>query len=155
MNLGPIAGLLGAALASLSVFKWILAGFIGIMILWIMSQGRNVKNALDARALKDLIKSASQWNVRAIQDSNPMIALMNSNYAMAYFNVARSIGSDADIEKHTQIQIDQFLQELEATQQACMQSITKTCPAIGLSGHTASFTGWAKPGDSKKMNKGL
>jgi len=146
MNLGPIAGLLGAALASLSVFKWILAGFIGVMILWIFSTSRNTKNALDNRAIKDLIKSAAQWNTRATQDSNPIIALMNSNYAVAYLNVARSLGSDAEIERVTGISIDTFLQDLESTQAGALQKMTNGCPNVTPQGLAVVHSGWIAKG---------
>jgi hypothetical protein len=142
MNLGPLAGLLGAVLASFSILKWIMIGFIVILVLWILSTAKNAKNALDSRAIKDLIKSAAQWNSRASQDSNPLIALMNSNYAMAYLNVARSIGSDADIERYTNAAVDELLKDLEGTQSMSIQKITTSCPKVTPHGLAAVHTGW-------------
>jgi hypothetical protein len=142
MYFGPLAGLLGAALASFSALKWVLLGFIVVIILWAIVSNKKNKNALDERALKDLIKSASQWNVRSNQDSNAMISLMNANYAMAYLNVARSIGSDTDIEKYTGAAVDELLNDIEASQSASIQKLTLACPAMAPAGLAAAHTGW-------------
>ena len=141
MSLGPLAGLLGAALASLSAFKWMLAGFIIIMVIWVFVSSKNTRNALDSRALKDLIKSATQWNTRSIQDKNPIIGLMNANYAMAYLNVARSVGSDVEIEKTTGLSIDDLLKDIEKTQTEAIDKLTSSCPTLSMSNSTS---GWFK-----------
>jgi len=133
MNLGPIAGLIGAAVASLSVFKWILGAFIIVMIVWIFASQKSTRNALDARALKDLIKSSQQWAARSEQDGSPLVSLMNANYAMAYFNVARSIGSDQDIYAHTHANVDSLIQDIETTQKRAVEKVTKVCPSVAPS----------------------
>ena len=142
MNLGPLAGLFGAAVASLSVVKWILGAFCLVIVAWMLSSTWVAKNALDARALKDLVKSASQWNSRSVQDANPLISLMNANYAMAYLNVARSVGSDADIEKHTGAAVDELIKDIESTQSRAIQRVTSSCPSVTPQGLTAVHTGW-------------
>lgn len=142
MNLVPVMSLVGALLASLSIFKWILGAFVIVIVLWIFSQNKNKRNALESRALKDLVKSSAQWNARAQQDTNPLIGLMNSNYAMAYLNVARSVGSDADIEKSTGAAVDELLKEVESTQSRAMQKLTMACPAMTPQGLSAVHTGW-------------
>jgi len=141
-TIGPIAGLMGAALGSFTTIKWMLLGFAGILLFWVISNNRNSKNALDARALKDLTKSAAQWNTRSVQDTNPLIALMNSNYAMAYLNVARSIGSDADIEKNTKVAVDELLKDIESAQSSAVQRLTLACPSVTPQGLAAVHTGW-------------
>jgi hypothetical protein len=142
MYFGPLAGLFGAALASLSVFKWMLLAFIIVIIVWLITSSKRNKNALDERALRDLIKSASQWNVRSNQDSNTMISLMNANYAMAYLNVARSVGSDTDIEKHTGAAVDELLKDIENSQSSAIQKLTLACPSLAPAGLAAAHTGW-------------
>lgn len=142
MYLGPLAGLFGAALASLSTFKYMLVAFIVVIIIWAIVFNKKNKNALDERALKDLIKSASQWNVRSNQDSNSMISLMNANYAMAYLNVARSVGSDTDIERYTGAAVDELLKDIETSQSSAIQKLTMACPAMAPAGLAAAHTGW-------------
>jgi hypothetical protein len=141
MNFAPILGLVGAVLASLSAFKWMLAAFLLAMIGWGIWSSRSTKNALDQRALKDLIKSSAQWNLRSSQDSNPAIALMNANYAMAYLNVARSLGSDDEIEKNCGVNIDSFLKDIEKSQSSSLQKLSKSCPSITKDLHLDN-TGW-------------
>jgi len=141
-NVGPIVGLLGAVVGSIASFKWMLLGFIIVMIAWVYMTAKNSKNALDARALKDLVKSSAQWKTRALQDTNPLIGLMNANYAMAYLNVARSIGSDADIEKNTGAAIDELLKDIEGTQSNAIQRLSMSCPSVTPNGLAAVHTGW-------------
>jgi hypothetical protein len=136
----PVAGLLGALVTSLSSFKYILIAFIVFIVVWIFYQNRSQKNALDVRAIRDLVKSASQWNSRSIQDSNPIIGVMNANYAMAYLNVARNIGTDADIEMHSGMKIDALIKSVEDTQTAALQRITEKCPSLSPPG--TAITGW-------------
>jgi len=124
----------------MNVFKWVMLGLIAIVALWALSSSSSAKNALDARAIHNLVKSAAQWNARALQDTNPMVGLMNANYAVAYFNVARSLGSDADVEKKAKISVDAFTRDLEATQSKFMHTLSEACPAVAPIGHPA--TGW-------------
>lgn len=140
-NFGPIVGLIGAALASLSAFKWMLAGFIIIMLGWGFWTSNASKNALDARALKDLLKSSAQWNLRSSQDSNPLVSLMNSNYAVAYLNVARSLGSDSEIEKFTGVKLDAFIKEIEESQIKSLKKVSNICPS-SINGLQLENTGW-------------
>ena len=140
--IGPVAGLLGAIVTSMISLKWILGGFIIFMFIWLYYSNQSQKNALDLRAIRDLVKSASQWNSRSIQDSNPIIGVMNANYAMAYLNVARSIGSDADIEMHAGIKIDALIKSVEDTQTAALERITSKCPVLSPPG--SALTGWKK-----------
>jgi hypothetical protein len=67
---------------------------------------------------------------------------MNANYAMAYLNVARSIGSDADIEMHSGIKIDALIKSVEDTQTAALERITSKCPVLSPPG--SALTGWKK-----------
>ncbi len=143
MNFGPFLGLAGALFASLSAFKWMLAGFVVVMISWSIYSSRASRNALDSRAIKDLIKSSAQWNMRSSQDSNAIVGLMNANYAMAYLNVARNLGSDDEIEKTSNIKLDAFLAEIEASQSNALTRITGACPSL-LSGLPIENTGWKK-----------
>ena len=146
MYLGPLAGLFGAALASMSALKWMLAAFIVAMALWAMASSKRSKNALDDRAIKDLVKSASQWTARSAQDSNALIALMNANYAMAYMNMARSVGSDTDIERVTGAAVDELLRDVESTQASAVQRLTVMCPSVAPAGLAAAHSGWlSKP----------
>lgn len=142
MYFGPLAGLFGAAMMSLSVFKWVLFGFIAVVVMWTVSSNKTTRTALDSRAIKDLVKSASQWNSRAAQDTNVLIGLMNANYAMAYLNVARSIGSDAAIEEHAGVAVDELIKDLETTQTYAIQRLTSTCPSATPQGLAAVHTGW-------------
>ena len=143
MNFGPLLGLAGALFASLSAFKWMLAAFVVVMIGWSIYSSRLSRNALDTRAIKDLIKSSAQWNLRSSQDSNAIVGLMNANYAMAYLNVARNLGSDDEIERTVNIKLDSFVNEVEASQSNALNRITGACPSL-LSGLPIENTGWKK-----------
>lgn len=142
MYIGPLAGLFGAALASMSALKWLLLAFICVIVLWLAGGIKGSRSGLQERSIKDLVKSASQWTTRSAQDSNPLIALMNANYAMAYLNVARSVGSDSEIERYTGAAVDELLRDVEATQSNAIQRVSVTCPAVAPAGLAAAHSGW-------------
>ena len=146
MNLTPLLGLLGAVSGSISVFKWILVAFAALLLAWMLSSAWGTRNALEARALKDLIKSAAQWHTRSAQDSHALIGLMNANYAMAYLNVARGLGSDADIERHAKVKVDDVVRDIEDMQSRAIQKLVAECPSTGkgLGTGLGKHTGWVK-----------
>jgi hypothetical protein len=141
-SLGPIAGLLGAAIVSISVFKWILGGLAIVFIVWTIGKSRSAQNAIQSRALKDLIKSSTQWSTRALQDTNPIVGLINANYGMAYLNVARSLGTDADIEREIGTSVDTLIKEIEGTQTNAVARLSSSCPSVSPQGLV--HNGWSK-----------
>ena len=143
MNFAPLIGIAGALFASFSAFKWMIAALVVVTIGYTIYNNKTSRNALDSRAIRDLIKSAAQWNLRSSQDSNAVVGLMNSNYAMAYLNMARSLGSDEEIEKNANIRLDTFIAEIETSQSNAMTRITGSCPSL-LSGLPMEATGWKK-----------
>lgn len=142
MYFGPLAGLFGAALASFTAFKWMLLSFIILIGIYVWTTAKKNKNALSDRAIKDLIKSASQWATRSAQDANGLISLMNANYAMAYLNVARTVGSDADIERITGAAVDELMKDIESNQSNAIQKLALGCPAMAPAGLAGAHTGW-------------
>lgn len=142
MYFGPLAGLFGAALGSLAAIKWMIVSFIILIGLWLWTSSRKNRNALTDRAIKDLIKSASQWATRSAQDANGLISLMNANYSMAYLNVARTVGSDSDIERITGAAVDELMKDIESNQSNAIQKMALSCPAMAPAGLAGAHTGW-------------
>jgi F0F1-type ATP synthase membrane subunit b/b' len=142
MYFGPLAGLFGAAMVSFTAFKWMILSFIILLGVWIWTTTRKNRNALTDRAIKDLIKSASQWATRSAQDANGLVSLMNANYAMAYLNVARSVGSDADIERVTGAAVDELMKDIESNQSNAIQKMALSCPSMAPAGLATAHTGW-------------
>jgi hypothetical protein len=153
--LGLVTGAFATVATMGSVAKWALLAIAGVLVLWALStsaggaRGNFGYGAAgpSARTIRDLMRSAAQWNSRAVQDSNSLIALMHANYAMAYLNVARAISSDAEIERLTGAQLDEFLNDLQGSQAHAIQRLTMSCPTVVPPGLAAVHTGWlTKPG---------
>lgn len=140
MNITPMLSIVGATLVSMSVFKWILLGFVGLLVLWIMSSSRTSRAALEAKAVKDLVKSASQWNARSLQDTNAIIAMMNANYAMAYLNMAKSIATEDEVDTYAGHHVKGLADDIEASQRSAFKRLVGTCPSLVPKG--SEHTGW-------------
>ena len=151
MSLQPLADIVMGFASGLSIIKWILFAAIVLAVLWIMSNfklgsGGSSKAAMESRTLRDLVKSAAQWAARSMQDSAPVIAVMNANYAMAYLNMARALATDAEIESNAGVPIDALIRDIEAAQSAAIQRLSAGCPSVGPQGLAAMHSGWLSKG---------
>lgn len=92
--------------------------------------------------LRSVVRQASQWHVTAKQDSNPLLSLMHSTYAVAYANLARAFASDEVIERITGLKISELMYYLNEDQQLAMQSLVTLCPSAKPEGVYAIGSGW-------------
>lgn len=134
--------MIATVIALFGSFKaYVLAGF-GLLVLIFVVSRTSRGTALQARALTDLVQSASQWSASSLQDSNVLLSLMHANYAMAYLNVARLLSSDSEIEATTSVRLDELLSEFKAAQSSAIGRLTSTCPAAMPPGLSSVHTGW-------------
>lgn len=150
MNLQPVVDLVTGFANGLSFIKWIIVGLVVLAVLWVISnfkgQSGSTKAALEARTLRDLVKSSAQWAARSMQDSAPVIAVMNSNYAMAYLNMARALATDGEIEGIVGVPMDALIRDVEAAQASAIQRLSNGCPTVGPQGLAAMHAGWITKG---------
>ena len=93
--------------------------------------------------VKSLVQESVRWSVTSSQDTNAIISLMHTTYAMTYLNVARHLVPDKDIVRMVGIQPQELLHEVQEKQNAAMQIICKECPQLQpASGKFTAHSGW-------------
>jgi hypothetical protein len=94
------------------------------------------------KKLKDLVQEAQRWSATSTQDTDPLVALMHATYGMGYLRVARTMASDADIERACNLRLDEFAAALSDAQHSAMQNVTGQCSNIAMPGLASLNTGW-------------
>lgn len=95
------------------------------------------------RHVRNYIQSSTQNAAIARQSTNPVIALMHMNYAVAYAMAARElVTSKEDIARMTGVKIDELMFMLKKEQMQYHKAIHAQCPAMQPEGAYAVATGW-------------
>lgn len=132
---------------------WYLAAGLGLLVLIVMlsfwGAAASTETARPSkrfeRRLQGLMSEAAQWSAASAQDTNALLALVHATYGVAYLNVARSLASDADIERHCNLRLDEFAGQLTNTQQSAMRNVTGQCKSLAAPGLASLHTGWLAP----------
>ena len=77
--------------------------------------------------VSELLKSAQKFKEASLQDSNAIVRVMHANYAQAYFNAARILASDDEIQDREGIDMEDFIKDLENTEREGVNSLGKLC----------------------------
>jgi hypothetical protein len=112
-----------AAWALSSKFKWAFVALLGFVVLWAISRPSQSSD----RHVRDLVKSAHMYSATAVQDTNPVFALMHANYARAYLNVARTIASDAQVEAAAGQTLEKFVASIDETENQMVTRMNSVC----------------------------
>jgi len=75
-----------------------------------------------------LIRQVYRWHIASTQDNNPVIALLHSNYAVGYLGALRSISTDNEIKKITNLDINLLEKEATMQQDKSIAKLAKLCP---------------------------
>lgn len=92
--------------------------------------------------LRSLVHEAQQWSVASQQDANPLVSLVHATYGMAYMRVARTLASDADIERVCNLRLDEFAGQLSDAQQVSLRNVAGQCKSLATPGLSSLNTGW-------------
>jgi hypothetical protein len=87
-------------------------------------------------------RQATQLYQMSIQDSNPMIALIHVNYALAYLHTIRSYGSPEQVNKLLAMNVQEMIDVIEDIQQKAIQTISQKCPALKTDSAFTITSGW-------------
>lgn len=116
--------------------------FIAALSKWTGPSADAPSDAKFSGKMKRLVKEAARWSTVSEQDSNPMMRMLHSTYAVAYVNVARMMADDKDIEKMAHVRIDELTSQVRKRQQQAVQAIGTHCPSVVPEGQYALYTGW-------------
>lgn len=109
---------------------------------WTFDTGRTYPRYV-LRQIQTLIRDAIHWNTTSLQDTNLLLALVHSTYAIAYLNTARHLVSDTDIERVMGIQARELMYELQQHHDKLMAQLGTTYPELKpTTGTFGVHTGW-------------
>ena len=82
------------------------------------------------RYLSSLVRQAYRWHVASLQDANPVIAMLHSNYAMGYVGALRSLETEANIKSATGVDLPTLEREVAAQQDKSLAQLLEACPTL-------------------------
>lgn len=80
------------------------------------------------KTIKGLLTQSSRWNLAALNDRNPLIAVLHGNYAAAYLWALLDIATTEEIENVTGVDILKFQEKTKETQRQVTQKASELCP---------------------------
>lgn len=95
-----------------------------------------------AAKLRTLVKEAARWSAVAEQDTNGMLRVLHTTYAVAYLNASRNFADDKELEKLSGVRVGELQAQVQAQQQAAIQKVGAACPGVVPQGAQALYTGW-------------
>ena len=115
---------------------------LALLSKWTFDTGRTYPRYI-LRRIQTLIRDAVHWNTTSMQDTNPLLALVHSTYAMAYLNTARHLVSDTDIDRMMGIQARELMYELQQHHDKLIAQLGTTYPELKpATGTFGVHTGW-------------
>ena len=98
---------------------------IAIMILVMIMQNRSrgTKNSMHK-----LIKQSAKYAIIAQQDASPVMSVRHANYAVAYLQALKEIGSDNQIHNATGIDVKKFKEHVTNVQDMVTRKTSEKCP---------------------------
>ena len=121
--------------------------FVLIFVLVILSKRYYESTTTNPAVIQkgaSIIKQSADLAFGAQQITNPLMALRNANYAMAYLNVARSLARDDELSDAARVDLDNLQVDVEREELAAKERILQICPqAAGRTrlARTAGYVG--------------
>ena len=120
--------------------------FLTVLIIVILSKKLYEPRGSDPNAVKkgaSFVKKSADTTFACQQSDNPLMALTQANYAMAYLNIARSLALDDELTDITKIPIEDLYDDIEREQATARERILKLCPQVGGASRAAKNAGYA------------
>ena len=95
-----------------------------VLIIIIIMQNQRRDN------INPLIRQVYRWHIASTQDSNPIIKMLHSNYAVGYIGALRSIATEDEIYLTTGLNINTLEKEATVQQDSALAEIAKKCNSI-------------------------
>lgn len=99
---------------------------IGFILCYLLVKNNDCSK-LD-KNIKTLIRQTARWSVAAIQDKNPLIAVLHANYGTGYLGALRDIATDQQIKNATGIDIREFSKHIIDIQEKTTKYASFKCP---------------------------
>jgi hypothetical protein len=90
----------------------------------------NTRYSILAEHVKILTRQCARWMTAAMQDKNPLIALLHGQYGVGYFNAIQDIASPEQFEKITKLDWKRFKKEIMSVQDDVNRRAAAACPNL-------------------------
>jgi hypothetical protein len=130
--------------SKITLFVVLSVFIIAMLSKWTASDS-SIETKYSKRFMKQMnrvVQQASKWHTTSKQDSDPLMHLIHSNYALAYAQTARALAPDTAIEKVTGIRLAELLYHLEDDQNNALQALVNACPNIKPTGVYTTGSAW-------------
>ena len=124
---------------------WALGVICVVIVIILLSKSTQNKQKYSPQfinSVKFATKEAARLQVASEQDSNPLMAVTDINFAVAYMKCLRRLLTTNEANKITGMNIDEFIYLLEEQQQKTISKLMTTCPAITPDSTNSEKTGW-------------
>ena len=108
---------------------WYVILVFAIIVLAVLFYG-NYAALPKNRYLTSLVRQAYRWHVASLQDANPVIAMLHSNYAMGYVGALHSLDTEAGVKLATGIDLPTLEREVAAQQDKSLVALLSACPTL-------------------------
>ena len=107
------------------VIVGIVSAYIGYRASEIISKNRTIEKD---KVIKTLYRQCSRWSSAAIQDQNPLVATLHSNYAAGYLWGLEDVFTSDEISKATGIDHKEFRAGIQQNQDLATKTLIQACP---------------------------
>ena len=90
--------------------------------------------------VRQLVRESATYAMKSKQDTNPLIALQDAIYAMAYMEAARKFATDDQISYLAGTQASDLVHSVKKREQKALKHVVTTCPAVAP--QAVAATGW-------------
>jgi len=105
---------------------WFYVLIIIILLVLLM----NKETPLD-KSVNTLTRQAARWSTAAVQDENPMIAVLHANYGAGYLWAINDIVTSSEFENMTGHDYKKFRDSIVNVQDTATKRALQICPEFG------------------------
>jgi hypothetical protein len=91
--------------------------------------------------VRQLVRESATYAMKSKQDTNPLIALQDAIYAMAYMQAARKFVTDDQISLLAGTKASDLIHSVKKREQKALKHVVTTCPAVAP--QAVAATGWS------------
>lgn len=114
---------------------------ISLLSIW-SEYSANRYNKRTVRGIREIIRDSSRYSIMSRQDTNYLLYLLHTTYALAYAKAANTIVGTSDITRITGVDADEFLHMLNDQEQHAIADLVDSYPELMPTGAQAVSTGW-------------
>lgn len=113
-----------------------------LVISWLSNMTRPIGQQKQSNLPEQYLQESSKWSAIARNETNPILALVHINYALACANVAKDLSSEQYLTDIMGIEFQTYLQDCITLQDQTIRALGSTCPELKPHTKFAVTSGW-------------